>query len=105
MPPTRLVEIIGDDEALARSSEEEHAFPNQWLLEKLIDEKSRFDNLIATLAHQLMDHYLYFQSRIRGEENLKTVSRLADESRNLIESNLALFMRISSGGRETHKHH
>jgi len=101
--PTRLVEMIGDDEALAGSSQEETALPNQWLLEKLIDEKSRSDDLIATLAHHLMDHYLYFQSRIRGEENLKTVSRLADESRNLIESNLALFMRISSGGRETHK--
>lgn len=101
--PTRLAEMAGDNEAPAGSSQEETALPNQWLLEKLIDEKSRSDDLIATLAHHMMDHYLYFQTRIRGEENLKTVCRLADESRNLIESNLALFMRISSGGREIHK--
>jgi len=102
--PTQLAEITGGDEALASACQEESTLPHQWLLEKLIDEKSRSDDLIATLGHQLMDHYLYFQNCIRGErENLKTVYRLADEARELIEKNISLFIRLSSGGRKTDK--
>ncbi|MGN6731690.1 MAG: site-specific integrase [Candidatus Binatia bacterium] len=102
--PTQLAEITEDDEVPGSVCQEESMLPHQWLLEKLIDEKSGSDHLIATLGHQLMDHYLYFQNRIRGErENLKTVCRLADEARELIENNLALFMRLFSGGRKTDK--
>jgi hypothetical protein len=102
--PTRLAEIMGDNEAPVETCQEESVLPQQWLLEKLLDEKTRSDDLIATLGHQLLDHYSYFQSRIRGErEDRETVFRLADQAKNLIEPNLALFMRLSSGGREAPK--
>ncbi|HEX7231634.1 MAG TPA: phage integrase N-terminal SAM-like domain-containing protein [Candidatus Binatia bacterium] len=75
--------------------------PQQWLVEKLVDEKARSDELIATLARKLMDHYLYFQRRIKAEqEDPDYVCRLADEAKQLIESNLALFIRLFSSGRE-----
>jgi hypothetical protein len=75
--------------------------PQQWLVEKLVDEKTRSDELIATLARKLMDHYLYFQNRIKGDgEDPDYVCRLAEEAKQLIESNLALFIRLFSSGRE-----
>jgi len=59
--------------------------------------------LIAKLARKLIDHYLYFQGRIKGEpENLDDVVRFADECRELIESNLPLFMGLSAQGRNVH---
>ncbi len=74
--------------------------PQQWLLEKLINEKARSDELISMLASKLMDHYLYFQSRIKGNEegDPDYLCRLADETKQLIESNLALFIRLFSSG-------
>jgi hypothetical protein len=88
----------------AGQNQQEPTMPQQWLLEKLIDDKSRTDDLIAKLGGKLMDHYLYFQSRIKGEgENMDNICRLADEAQHLIESNLALFIHLSSGGRKIHK--
>ena len=82
-------------------AEQETTLPQQWLIEKLVDEKARSDDLIATLAGKLMDHYLYFQSRINGnEEDSDYLCRLGSEAKQLIESNLALFIRLFSGGRE-----
>ena len=95
-----------EDEAPLPStqSQPEVALTQQWLLEKLIDEKSRSDDLIAALACKLMDHYLYFQSRITGGgDNLDSICRLADEAKQLIQSNLALFIRLSSGGRSINR--
>ena len=82
-----------EDKAPLRSaqSQREIAPSQQWLLEKLIDEKTYADDLVGKLGRQVMDHYLYFQGRIKGEENLEHVYRLADEAKKLIESNLELF--------------
>ena len=88
-----------EDKAPLRSaqSQRESALSQEWLLEKLIDEKTHTDDLVGKLGRKVMDHYLYFQGRIKGEENLEHVYRLADETRKLIESNLELFFRLSSG--------
>ena len=88
-----------EDKAPLRSaqSQREIALSQQWLLDKLIDEKTHADDLVGKLGRKVMDHYLYFQGRIKGEENLEHVYRLADEARKLIESNLELFFRLSSG--------
>ena len=95
--------IAGEDQSSKppAQGQQETALPQQWLLEKLVDEKTRSDDLIATLGDKLMDHYLYFQSRIKGnEEDPDNLCRLADEARQLIESNLTLFIRLCSGGRK-----
>ncbi|HEY6999285.1 MAG TPA: phage integrase N-terminal SAM-like domain-containing protein [Candidatus Binatia bacterium] len=95
-----------EDEAPLPStqSQPEVALTQQCLLEKLIDEKRRSDELIAALACKLMDHYLYFQRRIRGGgDSLDNICRLADEAKQLIQSNLALFIRLSSGGRNINR--
>jgi len=95
--------ISGEDQSSKPPAEAqpETVPPQQWLIENLVDEKARSDDLIATLAGKLMDHYLYFQSRIKGdEEDPDYLCRLAAEAKQLIESNLALFIRLFSGGRE-----
>jgi hypothetical protein len=98
--------ISGDDQPSKPTpqSQPETVPPQQWLVEKLVDEKARSDDLIATLAGKLMDHYLYFQKRINGDgEEPDYLCRLADEAKQLIESNLALFIRLFSNGREVDK--
>jgi hypothetical protein len=93
--------ITGADKASQKSVQTEQETPpdRQWSFEKLIDEKSRTDELIAELGRKLMDHYLYFQARIQGEgENPEHLYRLANEARQLIESNLTVFIGLSSGG-------
>ena len=103
MHPSLIAEEDQSSKPSAQS-QQEIALPQQWLLEKLVDEKTRSDDLIAALGGKLMDHYLYFQSRIKGEEeDPDNICRLADEARQLIESNLALFIRLSSGGRKIHR--
>jgi hypothetical protein len=58
--------IVGEHQSLKPPAEglPETALPPQWLLEEFIDEKTRSDDLLATLGGKLMDHHLYFQSRI-----------------------------------------
>lgn len=74
-----------------------------WTIDKLVQEKAKSDDTIAQLARKVVDHYLYFQGRLRGEpEDLNDVSRFADECRDLIERNLPLFMSLSAGGRNVH---
>jgi hypothetical protein len=69
----------------------------------LLDQKETDDDLIAKLAGRIAEHYLYFQSRQRGQpENLDDLDRLADECRDLIERHLPLFMSLSAGGRNVH---
>jgi len=74
----------------------------QWSLDKLLDQKSRDDDLIAKLARKVIDGYLLGQRQIKGDLNLDDVYRYVDECRDLIESNLALFMTLSAAGRNIH---
>jgi hypothetical protein len=75
----------------------------KWTLDKLITEKEKADDLIALLARKLIDHYMYFERRIKGEpEDLDEIARFADEARELIQGNLALFMQMSAQGRNVH---
>ena len=94
----------GSEMAPARApTKKELALRQQWSLDKLIEQKEKTDDLIAQLARKLIDHYLYFQGRIKSEpENLDDVVRFADECRDLIERNLPLFMGLSAGGRNVH---
>lgn len=87
----------------AVQSKKEIALRKRWSVERLVHEKEAADDLIAKLARKVSDHYLYFQTRLSGgNENLDEVGRLADECRDLIESNLPLFMALSAGGRNVH---
>lgn len=92
MPPAR-----------AKPSKKEMVLRRYWIASKRLHEKEAANDLIAKLARKVSDHYLYFQSRLRGgDEDLDEVGRLADECRELIESNLALFMALSASGRNVH---
>lgn len=83
--------------------DKELALRQTWEVEKLTGERQKSDDLIALLARQVIDHYLFFQSRLKGEaENLDDIGRLADRCRHLIEDNLALFMKLSAEGRNVH---
>jgi hypothetical protein len=72
----------------------------KWSLDKLLEQKSNADDLIAQLARKLIDHYVFFQGLLKNDDiDLDTVSRFADEARELIQNNLVLFMRLSAEGR------
>jgi hypothetical protein len=94
----------GAEMPLARApGEKELALRRQWEIDRATDRKETRDDLIAQLARKVIDHYLYFQGRMKGEpENLDDVYRFADECRELIERNLPLFMGLSAGGRNIH---
>ncbi len=84
-------------------TKKELALRQKWTLDKLLDQKNTDHDLIAKLGRKLIDHYLYFQGRMKGDpENLDDLVRFADECRDLIESNLALFMKLSADGRNVH---
>ena len=88
---------------MAPGTADELALRQRWSLDKLIDQKGKDDDLIAKLARKVIDHYLYFQARLKGgPENLDDLCRFADECRELIESNLPLFMSLSAQGRNIH---
>jgi len=75
----------------------------KWALEKLVDEKEKADDLIAALARRVIDHYVYFGKRLKGEaDDLDELARFADDCREIIERNLPLFMGLSAGGRNLH---
>ncbi len=79
------------------------ALRQKWTLDRLVEQKESDDDLIAKLARKLIDHYLYFQGRIKGKpDNLDDLVRFADDCRELIESNLSLFMSLSAQGRNIH---
>jgi len=81
----------------------ELALRQTWAADKLVEQKEAGDDLIAKLARKVIDHYLYFQARIKGEpENLDDLYRFADECRELIQTNLPLFMGLSAQGRNIH---
>jgi hypothetical protein len=79
------------------------ALRQQWAVDKLTAKKEANDDLVAKLARKVIDHYLYFQRRIQGEdENLDDVHRFAAVCQELIQSNLPLFMGLSAQGRNIH---
>ena len=81
----------------------ELALRQSWAVDKLLQQKEDGEDLIAKLARKVIDHYLYFQARIQGEpENLDDLYRFADECRELIQTNLPLFMNLSAQGRNIH---
>jgi hypothetical protein len=83
--------------------QKEVALSGSWAVDKLAAQKEAGDDLIAKLARKLIDHYLYFQGRIQGEpENLDDLYRFADQCKDLIQNNLALFMGLSAQGRNIH---
>jgi len=87
----------------AAPTKKELALRQKWTLDKLLEQKEHDSDLIAKLARKVIDHYIYFQGRMKGEpENLDDVYRFADECKELIESNLALFMKLSAQGRNIH---
>ena len=70
---------------------------------KLREQKESDDDLIAKLARKVIDHYLFFQTLLKTDDiDLDTVSRFADECRDLVETNLPLFMSLSAQGRNIH---
>jgi site-specific recombinase XerD len=100
----RLPVVINNRGAPATApSKKELALRRQWSVDKLTEQKKAADDLTAKLARKLIDHYLYFQDRLKGgPENLDDLCRFADECRELIQSNLPLFMELSAQGRNIH---
>ena len=87
----------------AAPTKKDLALRQRWSVDKLIEQKENADDLIAKLARKLIDHYLYFQRRVKGEpDNLDDLYRFVDECRELIETNLPLFMKLSAQGRNIH---
>lgn len=74
----------------------------RWSVDKLVEQKENADDLIAKLARKVIDGYLICQQQIKGEVNLDDLVRYVDECRDLIESNLTLFMGLSAQGRNIH---
>ena len=104
---TRLPVVMGKGGMLpppaAPRSKKAVAMRDKWALEKLIDEKEKADDLIAALARRVIDHYVYFGKRLKGEpDDLDELARFADDCREIIERNLPLFMGLSAGGRNLH---
>jgi hypothetical protein len=86
----------------AAPTKKDLALRQKWTLDKLLDQKTTDDDLIAKLGRKVIDGYLICQRQIKGEINLDDLVRHADECRDLIESNLALFMTLSAQGRNVH---
>jgi hypothetical protein len=74
----------------------------RWTMDKLLAQKKKDDDMIARLARKVIDGYLLGQRQIKGDVNLDDVYRYVDECRELIESNLALFMSLFAAGRNIH---
>jgi hypothetical protein len=86
-----------------RLTDKEIELRRGWAVAKLVEQKESGDDLIAKLARKVIDFYLYAQNRLAGEpDNLDDLVRYADECKELIESNLKLFMGLSAGGRNIH---
>jgi hypothetical protein len=87
-----------------RLTRKELALREKWTAEKLTHEKDAAEELSARLARKVIDHYLFFQRLLKtgGQADLDEVARFADEAREIIESNLPLFMGLSAGGLNVH---
>jgi hypothetical protein len=81
-------------------SKKDLALRERWTIDKLTAEKEAADDLIGRLARQVVNHYVYFEKRLKGSpDDLDEIARFTDEARALIESNLGLFMGLSASGR------
>jgi hypothetical protein len=81
----------------------EVALRRQWGIEKRAEQREAAEDLVTKLARRVIDHYLYFERRIRGEpDNLDDLRRFADDCQELIQANLPLFMGLSAEGRNIH---
>jgi Phage integrase, N-terminal SAM-like domain len=83
-------------------TKKEIALRQRWSVDKLIEQKQSADDLIAKLARKVIDGYLLSQQVVKGNHNLDDFVRFADECRELIETNLPLFMSLSAQGRNIH---
>lgn len=86
-----------------RGSRQVPVLARKWNADHLKEQKEADDDLIAKLARKVIDHFLYFEGRLKGgRENLDELTRLRDECRELIQTNLRLFMGLSAEGRNVH---
>jgi hypothetical protein len=92
--------------SLPFSDEKEVALRQSWAVDKLIQQREVADDLIAKLARRVIDHYLFFQARLQGgpdcPESIDELTRLSDECRHVIQTNLPLFLGLSAQGRNIH---
>jgi hypothetical protein len=96
------VNARGAESPRAPAPAKQIALRQKWNLEKLLDQKTADDELIAKLARKVIDGYLICQREIKGEQNLDDLVRYVDECRELIETNLTLFMSLSAQGHNVH---
>lgn len=95
---------VESPQGAAAPTKKELALREKWTVDKLREQKEADKDLIAKLARKVIDHYVFFQTLLKTDErvDLDTVSRFADECRDLIETNLPLFMSLSAQGRNIH---
>ena len=89
----------------AVQSEKELALRGQWAADKLAEKKDAGEDTTAKLARQVIDGFLYFQSRLNEQgspESIDELMRLRDNCQELIQDHLALFMSLSAQGRNLH---
>ena len=60
--------------ARAVKDKKELALRQSWAVDKLVQQKEDGEDLIAKLARKVIDHYLYFQGRIRASRKTLTIS-------------------------------
>jgi hypothetical protein len=81
----------------------EIAMRQAWEVEKQTEQREGEENLIARLARQLINHYVFFKRRIKGApEDPDELYRFAGECEELIRDNLQLFMELSAKGLNVH---
>lgn len=74
-----------------------------WAIDRLKQQKESGDDIIAKLGRKLIDHYLYFESRLRGEpESMEELARMAAECRELLHTHLEILRSLSANGRNVH---
>jgi hypothetical protein len=92
-----------DRDPVAIQDDKTLALRQTWAVDRLKEQKEAGEDLIAKLGRKLIDHYLYFQSRLQGgPESIDELYRLSDECRELIQTNLPLFISFSAQGRNLH---
>ena len=91
-----------DSPRAAAPTKKELALRQRWSNDKAVEQKENDDDLIAKLARKVIDGYLICQQQIKGEQNLDDLVRFVDECREVIETNLEVFMKLSAEGRNIH---
>src|SRR5688572_5410082 len=77
----------------------EMALRQAWAIEQQTQQQEAEEAVIARLARQLINHFLYFEKRIKGApENLDDLYRFRAECQELIKADLSLFMELSAKG-------